>query len=167
MGPNTGDILQEFDAAMKCGLTNQQLDATVGIHPGSAQVSIPFFTLFHKNSCVLMAIKTQNGYMLLLTPIDFFTGNDINSLSPPWCAVTLCFQVLCWQVSFEIFPPIFAQSLNKLCCLGSMPEQQIQMSFLFWNTACLNYSWTVAHCPTLWRLTPQYMSRLIHDIFES
>lgn len=43
MGPNAGDILQGFVAAMKCGLTKQQLDATVGIHPGSAQVSIPFF----------------------------------------------------------------------------------------------------------------------------
>ncbi|XP_047431294.1 thioredoxin reductase 1, cytoplasmic-like isoform X3 [Mugil cephalus] len=38
MGPNAGDILQGFAAAMKCGLTKQQLDATVGIHPGSAQV---------------------------------------------------------------------------------------------------------------------------------
>ncbi|KAM7377855.1 hypothetical protein PAMA_012991 [Pampus argenteus] len=38
MGPNAGDILQGFVAAMKCGLTKQQLDATVGLHPGSAQV---------------------------------------------------------------------------------------------------------------------------------
>ncbi|XP_068442600.1 thioredoxin reductase 1, cytoplasmic-like [Clinocottus analis] len=38
MGPNAGDILQGFVAAMKCGLTKRQLDATVGIHPGSAQV---------------------------------------------------------------------------------------------------------------------------------
>lgn len=38
MGPNAGDILQGFVAAMKCGLTKRQLDATVGIQPGSAQV---------------------------------------------------------------------------------------------------------------------------------
>ncbi|XP_067437239.1 thioredoxin reductase 1, cytoplasmic-like isoform X3 [Thunnus thynnus] len=38
MGPNAGDILQGFVAAMKCGLTKRQLDATVGLHPGSAQV---------------------------------------------------------------------------------------------------------------------------------
>ncbi|XP_041832943.1 thioredoxin reductase 1, cytoplasmic-like isoform X4 [Melanotaenia boesemani] len=38
MGPNAGDVLQGFVTAMKCGLTKQQLDATVGIHPGSAQV---------------------------------------------------------------------------------------------------------------------------------
>ncbi|XP_065807568.1 thioredoxin reductase 1, cytoplasmic isoform X1 [Labrus bergylta] len=38
MGPNAGDVLQGFVAAMKCGLTKEQLDATVGIHPGSAQV---------------------------------------------------------------------------------------------------------------------------------
>uniref|UniRef100_A0A3Q1BR23 Thioredoxin reductase 1, cytoplasmic n=1 Tax=Amphiprion ocellaris TaxID=80972 RepID=A0A3Q1BR23_AMPOC len=43
MGPNAGDILQGFVTAMKCGLTKQQLDATVGIHPGAAQVSILFF----------------------------------------------------------------------------------------------------------------------------
>lgn len=80
MGPNAGDILQGFVAAMKCGLTKQQLDATVGIRPGSAQVSIPFFfffTLFYK-SMVSLAIRTQNGYLLLLTPGDTFPGNDIN-----------------------------------------------------------------------------------------
>ncbi|KAM8740481.1 thioredoxin reductase 1, cytoplasmic-like isoform 2-T2 [Acanthopagrus schlegelii] len=38
MGPSAGDIVQGFAAAMKCGLTKEQLDATVGIHPGSAQV---------------------------------------------------------------------------------------------------------------------------------
>ncbi|KAM9334557.1 thioredoxin reductase 1, cytoplasmic-like [Symphorus nematophorus] len=38
MGPNAADILQGFVAAMKCGLSKGQLDATVGIHPGSAQV---------------------------------------------------------------------------------------------------------------------------------
>ncbi|XP_042258850.1 thioredoxin reductase 1, cytoplasmic-like isoform X3 [Thunnus maccoyii] len=38
MGPNAGDILQGFVAAMKCGLTKRQLDATVGLQPGSAQV---------------------------------------------------------------------------------------------------------------------------------
>ncbi|KAM4569577.1 thioredoxin reductase 1, cytoplasmic-like [Odontesthes bonariensis] len=37
-GPNAGDVLQGFVTAMKCGLTKQQLDATVGIHPGFAQV---------------------------------------------------------------------------------------------------------------------------------
>nr|XP_028256618.1 thioredoxin reductase 1, cytoplasmic [Parambassis ranga]XP_028256619.1 thioredoxin reductase 1, cytoplasmic [Parambassis ranga] len=37
MGPNAGDMLQGFVTAMKCGLTKQQLDATVGIHPGTAQ----------------------------------------------------------------------------------------------------------------------------------
>ncbi|KAL3048571.1 hypothetical protein OYC64_007178 [Pagothenia borchgrevinki] len=38
LGPNAGDILQGFVAAMKCGLTKEQLDATVGLQPGSAQV---------------------------------------------------------------------------------------------------------------------------------
>ena len=38
MGPNAGDILQGFAAAMKCGLTKHQLDSTAGIPPGSAQV---------------------------------------------------------------------------------------------------------------------------------
>lgn len=38
MGPNAGDIVQGFAAAMKCGLTKRQLDSTVGIHPMSAEV---------------------------------------------------------------------------------------------------------------------------------
>ncbi|CAG5927226.1 unnamed protein product, partial [Menidia menidia] len=36
MGPNAGDVLQGFVTAMKCGLTKQQLDSTVGIYPGFA-----------------------------------------------------------------------------------------------------------------------------------
>uniref|UniRef100_A0A668AVH8 Thioredoxin reductase 1, cytoplasmic n=1 Tax=Myripristis murdjan TaxID=586833 RepID=A0A668AVH8_9TELE len=39
MGPNAGDIVQGFVAAMKCGLTKQQLDATVGLHPVFSYVS--------------------------------------------------------------------------------------------------------------------------------
>ncbi|KAG8516223.1 Thioredoxin reductase 3 [Galemys pyrenaicus] len=33
LGPNAGEITQGFAAAMKCGLTKQQLDDTIGIHP--------------------------------------------------------------------------------------------------------------------------------------
>uniref|UniRef100_A0A673C7Y1 Thioredoxin reductase 1 n=1 Tax=Sphaeramia orbicularis TaxID=375764 RepID=A0A673C7Y1_9TELE len=53
MGPNAGDVLQGFATAMKCGLTKRQLDATVGISPSSAQVSILFLSLFHKNVWIL------------------------------------------------------------------------------------------------------------------
>lgn len=38
MGPNAADVVQGFAAAMKCGLTKRQLDATVGVRPSSAQV---------------------------------------------------------------------------------------------------------------------------------
>ncbi|MXQ95679.1 hypothetical protein E5288_WYG018277 [Bos mutus] len=33
LGPNAGEITQGFAAAMKCGLTKQLLDDTIGIHP--------------------------------------------------------------------------------------------------------------------------------------
>lgn len=33
MGPNAGDILQGFVAAVKCCLTKEQLDAAVSSHP--------------------------------------------------------------------------------------------------------------------------------------
>lgn len=38
MGPNAADVVQGFAAAIKCGLTKRQLDATVGVRPSSAQV---------------------------------------------------------------------------------------------------------------------------------
>nr|XP_013000503.2 thioredoxin reductase 3 [Cavia porcellus] len=38
LGPNAGEITQGFAAAMKCGLTKQLLDNTVGIHPTCAEV---------------------------------------------------------------------------------------------------------------------------------
>jgi len=39
MGPNAGEVMQGFAAAMKCGLTKELLDSTIGIHPTTAEVS--------------------------------------------------------------------------------------------------------------------------------
>uniref|UniRef100_A0A673TQZ5 Thioredoxin reductase 1, cytoplasmic n=1 Tax=Suricata suricatta TaxID=37032 RepID=A0A673TQZ5_SURSU len=38
LGPNAGEVTQGFAAALKCGLTKQQLDSTIGIHPVCAEV---------------------------------------------------------------------------------------------------------------------------------
>ncbi|XP_060050307.1 thioredoxin reductase 1, cytoplasmic isoform X4 [Erinaceus europaeus] len=38
LGPNAGEVTQGFAAALKCGLTKQQLDNTIGIHPVCAEV---------------------------------------------------------------------------------------------------------------------------------
>ncbi|XP_074000780.1 thioredoxin reductase 1, cytoplasmic isoform X1 [Numenius arquata] len=38
LGPNAGEITQGFAAAMKCGVTKEQLDSTVGIHPVCAEI---------------------------------------------------------------------------------------------------------------------------------
>nr|XP_036862063.1 thioredoxin reductase 1, cytoplasmic [Manis javanica] len=38
LGPNAGEVTQGFAAAVKCGLTKQQLDSTIGIHPVCAEV---------------------------------------------------------------------------------------------------------------------------------
>lgn len=38
LGPNAGEVTQGFAAAMKCGLTKQQLDDTIGIHPTCGEV---------------------------------------------------------------------------------------------------------------------------------
>uniref|UniRef100_A0A668AK17 Thioredoxin reductase 1, cytoplasmic n=1 Tax=Myripristis murdjan TaxID=586833 RepID=A0A668AK17_9TELE len=83
MGPNAGDIVQGFVAAMKCGLTKQQLDATVGLHPVSAKVSVPVPFPPLRNSCHALAVKAQNFRPLLLTYIDFSSRILVNSLSPP------------------------------------------------------------------------------------
>ncbi|ERE88877.1 thioredoxin reductase 1 [Cricetulus griseus] len=37
LGPNAGEVTQGFAAALKCGLTKQQLDSTIGIHPVCAE----------------------------------------------------------------------------------------------------------------------------------
>uniref|UniRef100_A0A7M4FJE2 thioredoxin-disulfide reductase (NADPH) n=1 Tax=Crocodylus porosus TaxID=8502 RepID=A0A7M4FJE2_CROPO len=39
LGPNAGEITQGFAAAIKCGLTKELLNETIGIHPTSAEVS--------------------------------------------------------------------------------------------------------------------------------
>uniref|UniRef100_A0A8D2L221 Thioredoxin reductase 1, cytoplasmic n=1 Tax=Varanus komodoensis TaxID=61221 RepID=A0A8D2L221_VARKO len=38
LGPNAGEITQGFAAAIKCGMTKEQLDSTIGIHPVCAEV---------------------------------------------------------------------------------------------------------------------------------
>ncbi|XP_036375624.1 thioredoxin reductase 1, cytoplasmic-like [Megalops cyprinoides] len=38
MGPNAGEVIQGFAVAVRCGLTKDQLDATIGIHPVCAEV---------------------------------------------------------------------------------------------------------------------------------
>uniref|UniRef100_A0A672MNS1 Thioredoxin reductase 3 n=1 Tax=Sinocyclocheilus grahami TaxID=75366 RepID=A0A672MNS1_SINGR len=39
LGPNAGEVTQGFGAAMKCGITKDQLDNTIGIHPTCAEVT--------------------------------------------------------------------------------------------------------------------------------
>ena len=39
LSPNAGEITQGIGVAIKCGLTKEQLDDTVGIHPTIAEVS--------------------------------------------------------------------------------------------------------------------------------
>ncbi|XP_048343941.1 thioredoxin reductase 3 [Sphaerodactylus townsendi] len=38
LGPNAGEITQGFGAAIKCGITKELLDETIGIHPTCAEV---------------------------------------------------------------------------------------------------------------------------------
>uniref|UniRef100_A0A8C7JPM4 thioredoxin-disulfide reductase (NADPH) n=1 Tax=Oncorhynchus kisutch TaxID=8019 RepID=A0A8C7JPM4_ONCKI len=40
LGPNAGEVTQGYGVAMKCGLTKEQLDNTVGIHPTCAEVRL-------------------------------------------------------------------------------------------------------------------------------
>lgn len=50
LGPNAGEVTQGFAAALKCGLTKQQLDSTIGIHPVCAEVSHGTSQLIEKAS---------------------------------------------------------------------------------------------------------------------
>jgi thioredoxin reductase (NADPH) len=38
LGPNAGEVMQGFAAAMKAGMTKETLDATIGIHPTTAEI---------------------------------------------------------------------------------------------------------------------------------
>jgi len=38
LGPNAGEVMQGFAAAIKCGLNKAALDSTIGIHPTNAEV---------------------------------------------------------------------------------------------------------------------------------
>ena len=37
VGPDAPEIVQGFAVAVKCGLTKEQFDATIGIHPTAAE----------------------------------------------------------------------------------------------------------------------------------
>ena len=45
VGHNAGDIIQGFSVAINCGATKAQLDATIGIHPTSAEELVTMRTL--------------------------------------------------------------------------------------------------------------------------
>ncbi|XP_046880909.1 thioredoxin reductase 3 isoform X2 [Hypomesus transpacificus] len=38
LGPNAGEVTQGYGVAMKCGMTKDQLDNTIGIHPTCAEI---------------------------------------------------------------------------------------------------------------------------------
>jgi thioredoxin reductase (NADPH) len=38
VGPNAGEVTQGYAVAMKMGMTKEQLDSTVGIHPTTSEV---------------------------------------------------------------------------------------------------------------------------------
>eukprot|EP00330_Aristerostoma_sp_ATCC50986_P010994 CAMPEP_0114578200 /NCGR_PEP_ID=MMETSP0125-20121206/2767_1 /TAXON_ID=485358 ORGANISM="Aristerostoma sp., Strain ATCC 50986" /NCGR_SAMPLE_ID=MMETSP0125 /ASSEMBLY_ACC=CAM_ASM_000245 /LENGTH=143 /DNA_ID=CAMNT_0001768087 /DNA_START=955 /DNA_END=1383 /DNA_ORIENTATION=- len=44
VGPNAGEVIQGFAVAVRIGVTKEQLDKTVGIHPTSAEelMELPF-----------------------------------------------------------------------------------------------------------------------------
>ena len=42
LGDNAGEITQGFSVAMRCGAKKSDFDATIGIHPTSAEVSSQF-----------------------------------------------------------------------------------------------------------------------------
>ena len=50
LGPNAGEVMQGFAAAVKCGMTKKQLDNTVGIHPTTAEAF-----------CSMTVTKEQGG----------------------------------------------------------------------------------------------------------
>ncbi|CAI9577065.1 unnamed protein product [Staurois parvus] len=70
LGPNAGEITQGYAAAMKCGLTKEKLDETIGIHPTCAEVSStrPFGYQFHSN------VKTDLLGMFVVFSVFFFLG---------------------------------------------------------------------------------------------
>lgn len=37
LSPNAGEIMQGFATAIKCGVTKEQIDDTIGIHPTIAE----------------------------------------------------------------------------------------------------------------------------------
>ena len=44
VGPDAGEIIQGFAVALRCNATKEQFDATIGIHPTTAE---EFVTMRH------------------------------------------------------------------------------------------------------------------------
>uniref|UniRef100_A0A8C7Y0W5 thioredoxin-disulfide reductase (NADPH) n=1 Tax=Oryzias sinensis TaxID=183150 RepID=A0A8C7Y0W5_9TELE len=52
LGPNAGEVTQGFGAAMKCGITKEQLDGTIGIHPTCAEEAPAHKSVSKSPACV-------------------------------------------------------------------------------------------------------------------
>ncbi|XP_055091440.1 thioredoxin reductase 1, cytoplasmic isoform X2 [Symphalangus syndactylus] len=55
LGPNAGEVTQGFAAALKCGLTKNQLDSTIGIHPVCAEVFTTLSVTKRSGASILQA----------------------------------------------------------------------------------------------------------------
>nr|KAF6373521.1 EP300 interacting inhibitor of differentiation 3 [Pipistrellus kuhlii] len=55
LGPNAGEVTQGFAAALKCGLTKQQLDSTIGIHPVCAEIFTTLSVTKRSGASILQA----------------------------------------------------------------------------------------------------------------
>lgn len=59
LGPNAGEVTQGFGVAMKCGVTKEQLDGTIGIHPTCAEVRTMFYKSSEIHSCSTPKLTCQ------------------------------------------------------------------------------------------------------------
>ncbi|KAH0616976.1 hypothetical protein JD844_028509 [Phrynosoma platyrhinos] len=69
LGPNAGEITQGFAAAIKCGMTKEVLDSTIGIHPVCAEVCMRHAQLI--NSAVRREEHCPLAYAIFLeVPVE-------------------------------------------------------------------------------------------------
>lgn len=85
LGPNAGEITQGFAAAMKCGLTKQLLDATIGIHPTCGEVRPLGLPGWGRALCALEGGISAASGTPLKTGVRTAACESLSSL--PWAGV--------------------------------------------------------------------------------
>lgn len=100
LGPNAGEVTQGFAAALKCGMTKQQLDSTIGIHPVCAEVRHAHLPAPLQNARICHSERQASGSLVFFQHFSCSVPDHVAVIDK--ASTEAC--LLDWGSPFSYFP---------------------------------------------------------------